>query len=80
MIQIHFYELGECAQFKYIKDWPNWTGEVPKRGDIVRLHFGDKNEEEVRYRVINREIDGTKPNNLRINVCKVIGFNRYGND
>ena len=25
----------------YIKQWPNWTGEIPMVGDIVVIHYGD---------------------------------------
>lgn len=26
----------------YIKQWPNWNGEIPQKGDTVVLHFGDE--------------------------------------
>lgn len=66
MKQLHFYALGECNKREYLKDWVNWTGEVPNRGDIVLIHFGDNNEEEYKYRVVGRIIDGRKPNDVDI--------------
>lgn len=66
MKQLHFYVLGECGEKKYLRDWVNWTGEVPNRGDIVLIHFGDNNEEEYKYRVVGRIIDGRKPDNVDI--------------
>lgn len=60
-----FYERD-----KFIKLWPNWTGEIPQGGDTVILHFGDDNEEAVEYYVAERVIDGTKPNVIRINCYK----------
>lgn len=46
---------------QWSKDWQNWTGVVPQIGDTVLLHFGDYNEECVPYKVVQRYIDGTKP-------------------
>ena len=66
MKQLHFYVLGECGEKKYLRDWVNWTGEVPQRGDIVLIHFGDNNEEEYKYRVVGRIIDGRKPDDVDI--------------
>lgn len=66
MKQLHFYVLGECGEKKYLRDWVNWTGEVPNRGDIVLIHFGDNNEEEYKYRVVGRIIDGRKPDDVDI--------------
>lgn len=42
----------------YIKQWPNWDGEIPQKFDIVLIHFGDNNEEEIPYCVHNRIISG----------------------
>lgn len=42
----------------FIKQWPNWNGEVPQKSDAVLLHFGDNNEEEVPYCVHKRIISG----------------------
>lgn len=66
MKQLHFYALGECNKREYLRDWVNWTGEVPNRGDIVLIHFGDYNEEEYKYRVVGRIIDGLKPDDVDI--------------
>lgn len=71
MIQLHFYTLGECSKRKYLKDWVNWTGEIPKKGDIVLIHFGDENENEYKYHVIGRVIDGRKPNDIAIIVSLI---------
>ena len=54
-----------------IKHWPNWSGEVPQKGDLVRLHFGDNNEEEESYAVFNRIIDGTKPDSVIVIISKL---------
>ena len=66
MKQLHFYALGECNKREYLKCWVNWTGEVPNRGDIVLIHFGDDNEKEYKYRVVGRIIDGRKPDDVVI--------------
>lgn len=66
MKQLHFYVLGECRKKEYLKDLPNWTGEIPQSGDIVLLHFGDDNEHGFRYRVIGRIIDGRKPDDIDV--------------
>ena len=66
MKQLHFYALVECNERKYLKDWVNWSGEVPQRGDIVLIHFGDNNEKEYKYRVVGRIIDGRKPDDVDI--------------
>ena len=63
MVQISFYENGTG---KFIKQWPNWTGEVPAVGDMVLLHFGDVNEEECENIVKLRVIDGTRPEYVKI--------------
>lgn len=60
MKQLHFYELVGCKRREYLRDWVNWTGEVPMIGDCVLIHFGDDNEEERKYRVVGRVIDGRK--------------------
>jgi len=73
MKQLHFYVLGECGEKKYLRDWVNWTGEVPQRGDIVLIHFGDNNEEEYKYRVVGRIIDGRKSDDVDI-VVSLIKF------
>lgn len=49
-----------------IKQWPNWSGEIPQKGDTVILHFGDYNEEEQWYVVSKRIIDGTRPDKVLI--------------
>lgn len=66
MKQLHFYALGECGEKKYLRDWVNWSGEVPNRGDIVLIHFGDNNEKEYKYRVVGRVFDGRKSNDIYI--------------
>lgn len=71
MKQLHFYALGECNKREYLRDWVNWTGEVPNRGDIVLIHFGDNNEEEYKYRVVGRIIDGRKPKDIDIIVSLI---------
>ena len=63
MIQISFYKNGTS---EFIKDWPNWTGEVPAVNDVVVLHFGDNHEEERLYIVNLRVIDGLKPDHIKI--------------
>ena len=63
MVQINFYENSTG---KFIKQWPNWTGEVPAVGDMVLLHFGDDNEEECENIVKLRVIDGTRPEYVKI--------------
>ena len=69
MKQLHFYKVvyelcGTPTQ--YIDDWANWTGEVPQKGDVVILHFVDDNDEESRYKVVGRSIDGTKPDDVTL--------------
>ena len=71
MKQLHFYALGECREKKYLRDWVNWNGEVPQRGDIVLVHFGYNNEEEYKYRVVGRVIDGRKPDDIDIIVSLI---------
>ena len=63
MTQISFYKNGTV---EFIKEWPNWSGEVPAVGDVVVLHYGDNNEEERTYTVQLRVIDGTKPDRVKI--------------
>ena len=48
----------------YIKQWPNWSGEIPQKGDTVVLHFGDENEESEEYDVLYRKISGTEPDKV----------------
>ena len=74
MKNLHFYEFGECRKQLYLKDWVNWTGEVPQRGDIVHIHFGDYHEEEYKYRVLGRIIDGRKPDDIDIIVSLMESF------
>ena len=71
MKQLHFYQYGVCGEVEYIKDLPNWTGEVPQQGDFVKLHFGDNREEEYVFRVLYRAIDGRKPNDVDVFVSMV---------
>jgi len=71
MKQLHFYVLGECGEKKYLRDWVNWTGEVPMTGDCVLIHFGDNNEEEQKYRVVGRVIDGRKSDVINIFVSLI---------
>lgn len=61
MKQLSFYKWNEDREPNHIKNWPNWTGEIPYLGDVVIMHFGDYNEEIVRCTVMHRYIDGTKP-------------------
>ncbi len=55
----------------YIKQWPNWNGEIPQRHDSVILHFGDNNENLEFYYVDKRIIDGTKNDYVFIVVHKL---------
>ena len=66
MKQIHFFAVKECGRTEYIKDWVNWDGEVPMTGDCVLIHFGDNNEEEYKYRVVGRVIDGRRSKDIDI--------------
>lgn len=52
----------------YIKQWPNWTGEIPMVGDIVVIHDGDDNENAYEYEVFRRIISGTEPDKITIYV------------
>ena len=70
MKNLHFYEF-EQGQKKFIRDWVNWTGEVPDKGDVVLIHFGDYNEEEFMYRVVNRVFNGLRPERIDIIVEKI---------
>lgn len=70
MKNLHFYELKH-GEKKYIRNWPNWTGGVPDKGDVVLIHFGDYNEEEFMYRVVNRVFDGRFPDDIDIIVEKI---------
>lgn len=67
---LYFYEL-KLGEKKYIRNWVNWTGEVPDKGDVVLIHFGDDNEEEFMYRVVNRVFDGRFPDDIDIIVEKI---------
>ena len=67
---LHFYEL-EQGEKKYIRAWVNWTGEVPEKGDVVLIHFGDYNEEEFMYRVVNRVFNGLRPDYIGFIVEKI---------
>lgn len=66
MKQLHFYALEECNEKKYLRDWVNWDGEVPMTEDCVLIHFGDENEEEYKYRVVGRVIDGRRSEDIDI--------------
>ena len=66
MKQLHFYALGGCNEKKYLRDWVNWTGEVPMIGDCVLIHFGDNNENEYKYRVVGRVFDGCRSEDIDI--------------
>ena len=70
MKNLHFYELNH-GEKKYIRGWVNWTGEVPEKGDVVLLHFGDYNEEELMYLVVNRVFNGLRPDYIDIIVEKI---------
>ena len=70
MKNLHFYELKH-GEKKYIRSWVNWTGEVPEKGDVVLLHFGDYNEEELMYRVVNRVFNGLRPERIDIIVEEI---------
>ena len=52
----------------YMKQWPNWTGVIPQVGDTVALHYGDNNEGEVRYKVVERLISGTEPDKVNLKI------------
>ena len=72
MKQLHFYVYNKInGGYKYLKSWPNWSGEIPQKDDIVVFHFGDNNEQELCYIVDRRVIDGTKANTVRINVTLI---------
>lgn len=70
MKNLRFYEL-ELGKKKFIRNWVNWTGEVPDKGDVVLIHFGDYNEEEFMYRVVNRVFDGRFPDDIDIIVEEI---------
>ena len=70
MKNLHFYEL-EQGEKKYIRAWVNWTGEVPDKGDVVLIHFGDYNEEEFMYRVVHRVFNGLRPERIEIIVEEI---------
>ena len=70
MKNLHFYELNH-GEKKYIRGWVNWTGEVPDKGDVVLIHFGDYNEEEFMYRVVFRVFNGLRPDYIGIIVEKI---------
>ena len=70
MKNLHFYEF-EQGQKKFIRDWVNWTGEVPDKGDVVLMHFGDYNEEEFMYLVVNRVFNGLRPERIDIIVEEI---------
>lgn len=70
MKNLHFYEF-EQGQKKFIRGWVNWTGEVPDKGDVVLIHFGDYNEEEFMYRVVNRVFNGLRPERIDIIVEEI---------
>ncbi len=59
---VHFF-IGT-----YLKSWPNWSGVIPQIGDTVILHFGDYNEENERYKVVDRIISGTDSDSVVIHL------------
>ena len=69
MKNLHFYE--KHGEKKYIRSWVNWTGEVPEKGDVVIIHFGDYNEEEFMYLVVNRVFNGLRPERIDIIVEEI---------
>ena len=66
-----FDDEGIAASTQYLKSWFGWKGVVPQKDDIVILHWGDKAEEAEAWKVVMREISGTKPNDVRIFVSRV---------
>ena len=70
MKNLYFYEL-ELGKKKFIRSWVNWTGEVPEKGDVVIIHFGDYNEEEFMYRVVFRVFNGLRPERIDIIVEEI---------
>ena len=70
MKNLRFYKL-ELGEKRYIRNWVNWTGEVPDKGDVVLIHFGDYNEEESMYRVVNRVFNGIFPDDIDIIVEEI---------
>lgn len=68
MTQISFYKNGTG---EFIKQWPNWSGVVPSVGDMVVLHYGDDNEEEITYMVRLRVIDGTRPDRIDLYIDEI---------
>lgn len=64
-MRIQFYN----KEGNLIKVWHNVNPEyhfIPQKGDNVLLHFGDYNEEEKEYSVLERTISGTNMDLLRI--------------
>ena len=61
-MKVHFFSGS------YLKSWPNWTGVIPQTGDTVLLHSGDHNEQEGKYKVVNRVISGTEPDSVIIHL------------
>ena len=55
----------------YLKQWYNWTGEIPQKGDIVVLHYGDNNEFHDEYEVLFRKISGTEPDKIIVDVKRI---------
>lgn len=70
MKQLSFYEAFGRRKI-YLKDWPNWTGEIPQKGDIVKLHFGDRIKTEIEYRVLCRVIDDRYQDKIDIIITEV---------
>lgn len=70
MKNLYFYELKHGKK-RFIRDWVNWPGEVPDKGDVVLIHFGDYNEEEFMYRVVNRVFNGLRPDRIDIIVEEI---------
>lgn len=73
-------EFRNAIEFKnsigngYIKQWPNWTGVIPVKGDTVILHFGDNNENIEYHEVIDRIISGTEPDKIIIYTEKYLQY------
>lgn len=65
-----FDDEGIAASTQFLKTWYNWKGEIPQKDDIVVLHWGNNSEESEPWKVICRQISGTKPKEIKIFVSK----------
>ena len=63
---LEFRDIRHC--YAKIKQWPNWSGEIPQKGDTVLIHFGDDNGKEKMYDVKYRLISETEPDKVIIMV------------